>query len=133
MPFMIESDFIIALSRINDQYHGHARKIISSGDKLLLSPYSLIEINLGSRSVEGDIKEFMSTLKKVVEGYENLQQIPDKPGYHAKAAQLEQEYGLSFFDSLHAAVAIEEGYTMMSADSKYRGIKGLRSINPRNL
>ena len=76
---------------------------------------------------------FIKEIERTRYGQQNLQQIPDKPAYHAKAAQLEQEYGLSFFDSLHAAVAIEEGYTMISADSKYKGIKGLRSINPRNL
>lgn len=131
MPFMVESDFVIALSRIEDQYHAHARRIISSGEKLLLSPYSLIEINLGSRAVSDDISGFMVELAKVVKGYANMQQIPDKPEYHAKAALLERKYDLSFFDSLHAAVAIEEGYAMISADSRYQKIKELASMNPR--
>lgn len=130
---MVESDFLVALSRIEDQYHAHSRRIISSGEKLLLSPYSLIEINLGSRAESIDISGFMIALSKTVEGYgNNLQQIPDKAEYHAKAALLEQEYGnLSFFDSLHAAVAIEEGYTMLSADSQYEKIKELALVNPR--
>lgn len=131
MPFMVESDFIIALSRTDDQYHVHARRIISSGAKLLLSPYSLIEINLGSRAVGDDISGFMVELAKVAKGYANLQQIPDRPEYHAKAAFLERKYDLSFFDSLHAAAAIEEGYTMISADGQYQKVKELVSINPR--
>ena len=84
MPFMVESDFIIALNRIDDQYHVHARRIISSGEKLFLSPYSLMEINLGSRAIsdndhDNNIDAFMTALTNVLEGYDNLQQIPDKP------------------------------------------------------
>jgi predicted nucleic acid-binding protein len=131
MPFMVESDFLIALSRVEDQYHAHARRIISSGEKLLLSPYSLTEINLASRAVGKNISGFMEQLAKMMEGYDNVQLIPDKAGYHAKAAALEKEHDLSFFDSLHAAAAIEGGYTIISADGRYEKIKDLHSINPR--
>jgi predicted nucleic acid-binding protein len=132
MPFMVESDFVIALSQTDDQYHTHARRIVSSAKKLLLSPFSLIEISLGSRALGSDISGFMTELQKMVEGYDNMGQIPDKPKYHAKAAALEKRYDdLSFFDSLHAAAAIEEGYTLISADGQYEKIRELNSINPR--
>jgi hypothetical protein len=51
---------------------------------LLLSPYSPIEINSGSRAIsdndhDNNIDAFMTALTNVLEGYDNLQQIPDKP------------------------------------------------------
>lgn len=128
---MVESDFLVAISRPDDQYHVHARRIISSGEKLFLSPYSLAEINLGSRAIGADISGFMVALSKVVEGYDNLQQLPDKAEYHARAAILEQKYDLSFFDSLHVAVAIEEGYAMISSDGQYDRVKELTLVHPR--
>ncbi len=133
MPFMVESDFLVALSRTDDQYYTHARRIISSGEKLLLSPYSLVEVNLGSRAIGGtDIGGFMAALSKVVEGYDdNFKIIRDRAEYHSRAALLERKYGLSFFDSLHAAVAVEEGYTMISSDGQYDKIAGLALIHPR--
>jgi predicted nucleic acid-binding protein len=131
MPFLVESDFLVALSRADDQYHEHARRIISSGEELLLSPYCLTEINLGSRVIGSDISGFMEALSKVVEGYDNLRQISEKPSYHARAALLERKYNLSFFDSLHAAVAIEEGLTMISSDGQYGKITELSLIHPR--
>lgn len=130
MPFMVESGLLVALSRTDDQYHTHARRIISSGEKLLLSPYSLVEISLASRAIGDDIGGFMAALSKIVKGYDNLQQIPDRAEYHARAALLERKYGLSFFDSLHAAVAVEEGYTMMSSDGQYEKIKELALVHP---
>lgn len=130
MPFVVESDFLMALSRADDQYHVHARRIISSGEKLLLSPYCLAEINLGSRAIGADVSGFMAALAETVEGYE-LQQLPDKARYHARAAILEQKYGLTFFDSLHAAAAVEEGHTMISSDGQYEKVKELSLIRPR--
>jgi hypothetical protein len=60
----------------------HASSIISSGQKLLLSSYSIIEINPASRAIrdndhDNNIGAFMTALANVLEGYDNLQQIPD--------------------------------------------------------
>lgn len=131
MPFMVESDFLVALSRTDDQYHAHARRIISSGETLFLSPYSLIELSLASRAVGEDISGFMDALSRIFDGYDNLQQIQDRAEYHARAAALESKYWLSYFDSLHAAVAIEEGHTMISSDGQYGKVTELTLMHPR--
>ena len=130
MAFLIESDFLVALSRADDQYHVHARRIISSGEKLFLSPYSLVEISLASRAIGEDITGFMDALAKIVKGYDNLQQVQDRAEYHARATALDRKYGLAFFDSLHAAVAIEEGHTMISSDGQYGKLAELALVHP---
>jgi predicted nucleic acid-binding protein len=46
-----------------------------------------------------------------------------------KGAGVRAEYGLSYFDSLHATAAISTGATLVSFDKRYAGIRGLAYLH----
>jgi hypothetical protein len=48
-----------------------------------------------------------------------------------KGAGVRAEYGLSYFDSLHATAAMSTGATLVSFDKRYAGIKGVSEPAPR--
>ncbi len=48
-----------------------------------------------------------------------------------EAVRIRREYGLSYFDSLHAASAMGLDSTIMSFDEAYDRVKGLRGSTSR--
>ncbi len=48
-----------------------------------------------------------------------------------RAARIRREYRLSFFDSLHAALALSLDSTIISLDEAYDGVEGLRRVDLR--
>lgn len=104
---------------------------------LLLSPFSLLELHLLARAKRLEIANFeifardLSTLLAVQE----IRTLPDKPEYHSRASQLESRFRLTFFDSLHAAVAKVEAEVIASFDKAYDMLSGagVKRLDPREL
>jgi len=136
MP-VIELDMLIALLNASDKLHQTAsslfEKIVSGeirGVKVASSAYLEYELILRSGSYPG------SEIRKDLTAFKNLPNLGEAPltvNVILKASQLREEYGLSYFDSLHAATAILTDKEMISQDRAYGKIKGIRAITPQDL
>jgi len=133
---LIESDLVIAAINPRDPSRNIAKKIIVE-NKLTLSPYSSLEINLlvrAKRIKPINFKKFMEDLDDLVRRFE-IKLLSDEPRYHGIASILEGKYGLTFFDSLHASVALANKTPILSFDHSYDQIreKGFKRIEPTRL
>lgn len=131
---LIETDMIIAAINTHDPSRNVAKKMIVE-NKLILSPYSPIEINLlvrAKRIKTMNFKKFMEQLDDLIKRFE-IRLIADEPRYHGIASILERKYRLTFFDSLHASVALVNKTPILSFDDSYDRIseKGFERIRPR--
>lgn len=133
---LIESDIILAAINPQDPFREIAKKIIVE-NKLLLSPYSSIEINLLVRAKKirpSDFKKFMEQFDNLIRRFE-ISPLSDEPRYHGIASVLENKYNLTFFDSLHASVALANKTPIVSFDASYDKIreKGFKRIEPSRI
>jgi len=130
---VIETDFLIALISKGDKHHSEVKEILEKLSKALLSPYSFIELDLLINSGVLKVKpsDFYRALANVLTYYGVF--VPRiKPGHLMRAWDLRNRYNLTFFDSLHAAVAIEESEVLMSYDRVYSIVKELKYLHPRD-
>lgn len=133
---LIETDIVIAAINPNDPSRDVAKKIIVE-NKLMLSPYSPLEMNLlvrAERIKPINFKKFMEQLDGLVRRFE-IKLLSDEPRYHGIASILERKYRLTFFDSLHASVALANKTPIVSFDNSYDKIreKGFTRIEPTRL
>jgi len=133
---LIETDIIISLVRRNDKQHYNTLKILKKYRKeLLLSPYSLSELDLLIWSDTFRVKDkelFFKLLGETIKFY-NVDVVKPRALHVAKAYELRLKYDLSFFNSLHAATAIIEKTPLLSYDRVYGKVKELNYINPSTL
>ncbi len=126
----------MALISHEDRHHNDTVRLIDGlYGGVWVSPYSLMELDLLLKSgkiIVRDISAFYDALGELLK-YRELGMNPIKPGYHREAFRLRRENkNLTYFDSLHAAVAIVEGLEMVSYDSEYSKIQGLKYSHPKN-
>jgi len=131
---LIETDILLALVSVKDKHHMEALKLIDKLEgKLVLSPYSLIELDLIIRSgriLISDIPAFYQAISTFLD-YRRIRRIPPKPVYHAEAYRLRQKYGeLAYFDSLHAAISMTEKLEHISYDTVYEKVKEVNYVHP---
>ena len=130
---LIETDLLLALSSEEDRHHSEAIRVLEVLGGAVLSPYSLVELALLQASGRIEVtSEFFRILGDVLD-YFRVRILPPSPSHMARALDLGREFGLTFFDSLHAAAAIEEGEELVSFDPAYSRVRGLRLIRPPDL
>ncbi|MEM1588418.1 MAG: PIN domain-containing protein [Candidatus Bathyarchaeia archaeon] len=134
MPILIETDILLALISVEDKHHAEVKKFFNeSFREVKLSPYSLIELDLLLKSGEIIVKEitaFYDALSNFFK-YRRIITFPIKPEYHREAFKLRKKYeGLTYFDSLHAAVGIVERIELVSYDKEYTKVKELMHSLP---
>ncbi len=136
MDLILETDTLLA-GMIPDHPYRTSVHNAFQRENIHLSPYTLIEINsivrAGKLEIES-LQSFTRLLARLLSTYD-VEILPDSPRYHARAREIEVEYDLSFFDSLHGATALLEGGEICSFDRAYDRLKreGLRRIDPRSL
>ena len=132
--YLIETDMILAAASPKDKHHATALKVLHSAKPLLLSPYSLIELDLivCSGRIRVVLPDFYWALESLL-AYYGVSVPPPQPLHLGKALALRAEYGLSYFDSLHAAVAVSTGATLVSFDKRYAIIRELAYLHPSEL
>ncbi len=131
---LIETDVVLAALNRRDPLRPAALDVLNIKG-LVLSPYSLLEINLLVRAGKmrvGDFGAFADELGAYLRAQE-IAVLPDRPEYHATARSIGRRHNLSFFDSLHAAAAIGEGGEIVSVDRAYDRIAGVRRRDPQDL
>ncbi len=135
MRWMMETDLIISTIFKGDPNHSLSKKILRGVRRLILSPYTLVELDLLIRSGNIEVKEyteFWTFFEEFLEQY-NIKLVPMKPLHFIEAERIRNAYSLSYFDSLHAAAAINMDVPLLSYDRSYSEVKGLGYISPRDL
>jgi len=129
--YLIETDMILAAASPKDKHHATALKVLHSAKPLLLSPYSLIELDLivCSGRIRVVLPDFYWALESLI-AYHGIGVLPPQLLHLEKALALRAGHGLFYFDSLHAAVAASTGAALVSFDRRYASVKG---FDPREL
>lgn len=112
---LLETGFLLALNP-SDRNHSWAAGILSEcrsrRAKCYLSPAAPVELSLLLKSRGFDESRIAKALKLMesIAVEAGVSSLPLKLAHAARAAELRSRYPeLGFFDSLHAAVAVEEG------------------------
>lgn len=133
---LIETDILLAAINPHDPARAYAVNVLDNHD-LRLSPYSLVEINLLARARKLKIENFDDFADDLTTFFQmrNINILQDKPQYHANARKLESGFELTFFDSLHAAVAKVEREVIVSFDKVYDRLsdEGVKRLDPKKL
>ena len=130
MP-LIELDVLLAFINGSDRYHEVASRVVEAAvtdESYYLSSVALIEMSLiyRSRSMESELEEDLGLLLSLFNG----RTTHLTPLEAMRAAWIRRKYGLSFFDSLHAASAMSLDSTILSFDEAYDRVEGLKRIDP---
>ena len=132
--YLIETDMLLAAASPRDRHHATALEILRSVKPLILSPYSLIELDLivCSGRIRVVLPDFYWALESLI-AYHGIGVLPPQLLHLEKALALRAGHGLSYFDSLHAAVAVSAGATLVSFDRQYATVRELSYTHPREL
>ena len=133
---LFETDVLLAAINPNDPFNSPAKKVMEQ-DALLLSPFSLLELNLLARAGKLEIKnfgDFARDLNALLDA-SSIRTLNDRAEYHSEAHRLESEFKLTFFDSLHGAVSRVQKETIVSFDRTYDKLSkvGVRRLDPKEL
>jgi len=131
---LIETDVLLAALNRRDPLRPAAADVLNTRG-LVLSPYSLLEINMLVRAKKikvGDFEAFANELGAYLKA-RGIAVLQDRPEYHATARSIGRRHRLSFFDSLHAAAAMGESGEIVSVDRAYDRIAGVRRRDPEDL
>ena len=133
---LIETDVLLAVLNRTDPANLLARKVLEQ-DALLLSPFSLLEVNLLARAGKLEIKNFAGFAKDLAQllSARSIRTLNDRPEYHSEARHLESAFRLTFFDSLHSAVAKVQREVIVSFDRAYDRLakEGIKRLDPKDL
>lgn len=130
MP-IIETDMIFAFLNAIDRHHNAASKLFSqikSGYEVGLPTSALIEMELiyKSNDREDDLANHIANLVAIP----NIISIALTPKTILLSITLREDYNLSFFDSHHAATALENDGKIISTDQQYKDVPNLELIEP---
>lgn len=131
---LIETDIVLALASITDKHHEEVKELLRRLGSIKLSPYTLIELDLlvASERIKVKIPDFYEALEMVLSFYDVSIAKPS-PKHLQIAWALRREYGLTFFDSLHAAVAIHDNEVIVSYDKRYSVVRGVKYKHPQEI
>lgn len=130
---LIETDLVLAVVSVGDKRHGEALSALRRlRGRAVLSPYALAELDLlllSGRISVTDHSAFYSALRDTL-AYYSVGVLAPNPEHLARAWELRSEYGLTYFDSLHAAAALASREELVSYDPIYRRVPALRYSHP---
>ena len=126
---LLETGFLLALSP-RDKNHAWALKILNHSREnrmiLHISPASFIEVSLILKShglSEDKIAQVLRTMEEAINLYTRPRYLSLEPRHVSRAAELRARYSqLTFFDSLHASVALEEKLIYMDMDPVVKSV-----------
>ncbi len=129
MP-VADTDLLFALNP-RDKKHKNALRVISSVRGVKAPDTALLEfvivLKARGRSAK-DIREALNALKDLFEIYLIKEAKTIDTDLMVKQAKIEEEYGLTFFDSLIASSALKLDKTIISDDKSFDKVPELRRI-----
>ena len=122
--FIIESDVIYAVMKREDPLKSLARLILRKSRKLYCSSATLVEV----LSVLKALGKFESVAPKVrvLGNFPNIEFVSVTPEIADKATRIHMKKQLTFFDSFYAATALALNLTLVSSDTAFGGLRGLK-------
>ncbi len=130
MP-VVELDMLVALVNRHDRFHKLAdelfAKVAAGKVRVAVAASALVEYELLLRSrgyPEKDVRRDLRAFKEL------LPDVPLSSDVVVIASEMREEYGLTYFDSLHAASALVLDGVIVSMDRDYEGVKGLKAVKP---
>jgi predicted nucleic acid-binding protein len=138
---LLETGFLLALNP-RDRNHGWALSLLDRARRgearIHISPAALVELALILRSRglrDGEIAAALRAIDEAISMYTRPSYSPLTLEHVAYASELRSRHaGLTFFDSLHAAVAVSEGLEYIDLDERLRGVvEAERAGRPRPL
>ncbi len=135
MP-LIENDLFYPYIRKGAKHSKIAERILyqvaNAEIKNVYSPtLCLIELALVYRSLGEEEKLTLDLAKLISVG--GIEWIDLKKDEVVVAADLRRDLGIDFWNSHHAAVALDNDKTVISTDDAYGLVPGLKRIDPRKL
>ena len=129
MEALLETGFLLALNP-RDRNHAWALEVLEAtrrGEvRIHISPAALVELALilKSRGVSESLAAAaFRAIEEAISQYTRPRYPALTPGHVAYASELRARHqGLSFFDSLHAAIAVSEGLEYMDLDELVRRV-----------
>ena len=133
---LFETDVLLAALNPKDPLNTPAKKVLEQ-EALLLSPFSLLEVNLLARAGKLEIlnfDDFARDLNALLDA-KSIRTLNDRAEYHSEAHRFESEFNLTFFDSLHGAVSKVQKETIVSFDRAYDKLSraGVRRLDPTDI
>jgi len=129
MP-VADTDLLFALNP-RDKKHKNALRVISSVRGIKVPDTALLEfvvvLKARGRSAK-DIREAVNALKDIFEIYLIKEVKTIDTDLIVRQAEIEEKYGLTFFDSLIASSALKLDKTVISDDKAFDKIPELRRI-----
>ncbi|ABL79004.1 type II toxin-antitoxin system VapC family toxin [Thermofilum pendens] len=128
MP-VVDTEFLFALSP-GDPRHGRALRLLSMKG-LKVPDTALLEFQVVLRArgrKPGEIAAAMNALKHVFKSYRVREVSTIGTELFVRQAELEEKYGLSYFDSMIAASALAVDGVIVSDDRAFDRVPGLRRI-----
>lgn len=125
--FIIETDIIYAVMKRDDPLKSRARLILRRSRRLYCSSASLVEV----LSVLKALGKFEAVAPKVgvLGNLPNIEFLPVTPEVADKAAGIHMRGLLTFFDSVYAATALVLDATLVSSDTAFEGLSGLKYMS----
>ena len=136
-PYLLfEADVLLAALNPSDPLNAPARKVMGQ-EALLLSPFSLLEVDLLAKAgklVISNFDIFAKDLTVLLEA-SSIRILNDRAEYHSEARRFESEFNLTFFDSLHGAVSKVQEEPIASFDKAYDRLSkaGVERIDPEKV
>lgn len=136
---LLETGFLLALNP-RDRNHGWALSLLDKARRrevrIHISPAALVELALILRSRglgDGEIAAALRAIDEAISMYTRPLYPPLTLEHMAYASELRARYrGLSFFDSIHAAIVVSEGLEYMDLDRQVQSIVEVeRAERPR--
>ena len=123
----VDADILYALLKPSDRYLEFAKKIVDSTDNLYTSVVSFIEVEF---VVKRELNDFLAenVLEALLQKIPRLKIVPFNRDILQKSLELQQEFGVSVFDSIHAATALVKDKRIASTDHAYDRIPRLKRI-----
>ena len=132
MP-VIELDMLVALVNPRDRLHELAdrlfSKIAAGKVKAAVASSALLEYELLLRSrgyPEHEIRRDISAFRSL------LPDVPITSEVIVRASEVRERYGLTYFDSLHAASAMTADGVIVSTDRDYERVENLKAVRPED-
>jgi predicted nucleic acid-binding protein len=126
----LDADVLYSYLKPEDWLKPFAENILDKKEKFITSIVTVIEIEIVSLRELGST--FSLSVLSRLKTLKNLEILPLSIDVLEKSVELRKLYGLSIFDSIHAATCLLNNVEIISSDSIFDKVKGLERIDPRN-
>jgi predicted nucleic acid-binding protein len=126
---------LLALLNRADKLHTVASRLfekIARGElqRMAVAASAYLEFELIMRSKGFNYNEILEDIL-MFKSIPKLDEVPLTSDVILNAIRIRADYGLTYFDSLHASTALLHDGVIISVDEAYKKVQGLRVVDPR--